>query len=509
MKKYLHILLIIVCSKLNAQTPDDALRNAWHIGNGTARNIGAGGVMASLGGDLSAAQINPAGLAFYRTNEFALSPSFLLQSNRFGYRGTDSLNNKNIFNYGTSGFVISSQKMNNKKWLNNAFALTVSQLASFNNNIQFKGFNNASSFSEQYIEELVNDGADTTAALSNYIFGSSLAFRTYLIDTISGPGGVLRGYQSLVPINSGVNQVFSSNNRGGFHEINLAFASNYMDKWYLGVGLNIPIIHFSKDVYYKESDATNNTNNNFSFFEYKENFTSNGVGVGLKLGAIYKPATYWRVGFTFHTPQFISFKDRVRSEMTTNTESYAGTITESSDALNSGNPGYRDYTLTTPWRAIASASYVFREVSNTKKQRAFLSADIEYVNYRGARFSKTDEEGNAIDGYYDALNTATKNYLRGNFNIKLGGEIKFDPIMFRAGIGYFGSPYKNDNLDANRFTLSAGIGYRNKGMFIDVAVVQQTLQDAQFAYRLIDKPNTFAQQRTILTNIVATLGFKF
>ncbi|MFY8127002.1 MAG: OmpP1/FadL family transporter [Chitinophagaceae bacterium] len=509
MKKYLQILLVLVCTKATAQIPDDALRTAWHTNNGTARNIAIGGVMGSLGGDLSAAQINPAGLAFYRTNEFALSPAFLLQNNRLAYRGTDSFNKKNIFNYGTSGFVISSQKTNNKKWLNNAFALTVSQLASFNNNIQFKGFNNVSSFSEQFVEELVNDNADTTAALGNYIFGSSLAFRTYLIDTLSGPGGVLRGYQSLVPINTGVQQTYSSSNRGGIHEVNIAFASNYSDKWYLGVGLNVPIIRFQKDLYFKESDATNNPNNNFSFMEYKETLISNGVGVGLKLGAIYKPATYWRLGFTFHTPQFISFKDRIRSEMTTNTEAYAGTITETSDALNSGNPGYRDYTLTTPWRAIASASYVFREVSNTKKQRAFLSADIEYVHYKGARFSKSDEEGNTIDGYYDALNQATKNYLRGNFNIKLGGEIKFDPIMFRAGIGYYGSPYQNKDIDANRFTLSAGIGYRNKGMFIDIAVVQQTLQDAQFAYRLIDKPNTYAQQRTILTNIVATLGFKF
>ncbi|MFX6334815.1 hypothetical protein ABTF54_19320, partial [Acinetobacter baumannii] len=84
------------------------------------------------------------------------------------------------------------------KWTSSAFAVSVNQIANYNNRVQFRGFNNYSSFTEQYLEELTRDRADTNAALSNYIFGSSLAFRTFLVDTLAAPNGSVIGYQSLV-----------------------------------------------------------------------------------------------------------------------------------------------------------------------------------------------------------------------------------------------------------------------------------------------------------------------
>jgi long-subunit fatty acid transport protein len=176
--------------------------------------------------------------------------------------------------------------------------------------------------------------------------------------------------------------------------------------------LTIPIINYQRDLIYSETDATTSTTNSFQSFEYKETFTSQGVGFGAKLGVIYKPQEYWRIGFAFHTPQLMTFTDRIRSSMTTNTETYNGKLSESSDALNSGNAGERKYDLTTPWRAIASASYVFREIVDTRRQRAFISADIEYVNYRGARFSATDKNNMTLVNYYSLTNRLSKRLTR-------------------------------------------------------------------------------------------------
>jgi hypothetical protein len=53
-----------------AQEPADALRYSWIISSGTARQQAIGGAMTSLGGDLSAAYVNPAGLGFYKTGDF-------------------------------------------------------------------------------------------------------------------------------------------------------------------------------------------------------------------------------------------------------------------------------------------------------------------------------------------------------------------------------------------------------------------------------------------------------
>ncbi len=494
---------------INAQTPEDALRNSWFVPNGTARSTAIGGVMGSLGGDITANNINPAGIGLYKTNEWVISPGFLLNHNKINYRDSNSSADKSAFAYGASGIVYGFLARAGSKWTSQAFSISINQLANFNNHISYKGFNNFSSFSEQYLEELTRDNVDTISALSNYIFGSSLAFRTYLVDTLNDENGVLVGYKSLVPISTGVIQERDETSTGGYHEISFAFAGNMQDKLYMGASVNVPLVFYQRDLFYKESDATNNTDNNFSYFQYSETFKSTGYGVNAKLGLIYKPAAFIRLGFAVHTPSYIFFKDEIRSSITTNTESYAGTITESSDNLNSGNAGERNYNLLTPWRAIASASYVFKEIADTKQQRGFISADFEFVNYRSARFYAANNSDQSSNDYYTALNSIVKDYYKPNFNIRLGGELKFDPWMFRLGAAYYGSPYSDAQLKANRVILSGGLGYRAHGFFIDLTYSYSANKDVSFPYRLNDKPNTFAYTKDNRGNIMFTVGSKF
>ncbi len=218
MKKIILIFIIgFVTTKLFSQNPTDALKYGYYTQNGTARNLATGGVMGSLGGDISANNVNPAGIGLFKTNELVLSPNFLLNNNKFDFRGTNSASQKNNLSYSASGYIFGAVKGGYSKWTSSAFSISINQLSSFNNQIKYKGTNNFSSFSEQYLEELVKDKADTNAALSNYIFGSSLAFRTYLIDKVTGPGGVLTGYQSLVPITTGVIQEHDETASGGMH----------------------------------------------------------------------------------------------------------------------------------------------------------------------------------------------------------------------------------------------------------------------------------------------------
>ena len=509
MKKYLLLLILCSSTTLFAQTPEDALRASWFTQNGSGRNTATGGVMGSLGGDITANHVNPAGLGLFKTNEFMLSAGMQFNSNKFNYRGTDASKSKQAFNYGASGLILSSSPNYKKKWTSSAFAISVNQVANYNNHVQFKGFNNYSSYSEKYLEELVRDRADTNAALSNYIFGSSLAFRTYLIDTTRGAGGAVTGYQSLVPISTGSNQSYDANTSGGYHEVAIGLAGNMDDKLYIGGSFVIPIMNYHRDLVYSEKDATTSANNDFSSFEYKESYTSRGVGIGMKLGMIYKPKEYWRIGIAFHTPQLINFKDEIRSSMITNTEKYAGIVSETSDALNSGNSGKGQYNLTTPLRTVVSASYVFREVKDTRKQRAFLSADIEYVNYKGARYHADDNSNQALVDYYTLVNDEIKDYYKNNFNVRIGGELKFNVWMVRLGGGYYGSPYADENLKADKIVASGGLGYRNHGFFIDLSYAQAFQNDVQFAYRLNDKANTYATQTGGKGTLMMTFGIKF
>ena len=161
-------------------------------------------------------------------------------------------------------------------------------------------------------------------------------------------------------------------------------------------------------------------------------------------------------------------------------------------------------------RIIASGSYVFREVEDVAKQRGFVSADIEYVNHKGSRFS-SDAEQPTVDEqtYYKGLNNVVKNIYKGNINVKLGGEIKFKTIMGRLGFGYYGSPYKDAPSKANRMTTSGGLGYRNKGFFIDVTYIYLVNRDFNIPYRLQNLQNVYADIVQKNSNIIATIGVKF
>ena len=491
MKKLFFLILMGSSLTMFAQEPEDGLRLSWFTPSGTARSNALGGAMGSLGGDLSSNHINPAGLGFYKSSELLLTPKFLVQSNNFSYRGNSSSTTDAKSNFGSVGIVFADgQKRNN--WTSTAFSISFNQIANFNNHYSFSGKNNFSSYSEKYLEELVKDQADTNSALGNYIFGSSLAFRTYLVDTTADAKGGVTGYQSLVPLSTGVNQSYDAYTTGSYDELAFGWGGNMEDKLYLGASFIMPMINYTKSLTYSEADATSNPDTSFGAFILDEHFSSRGWGLGAKLGIIYKPESFLRVGLTIHTPQIISFRDQMSASMTTNTEKYAGIQSASSSELNNGYPGTREYTVSTPLKTTLSTSYFFASPSKPTQPLGFITADLEFVNYAATRFYSNSYDKESTD-YYNLVNDAIKFSYKNNVNFKLGSEIKITSNwMIRGGAAYYGSPYKDETLKASRVVLSGGIGYRTNRNFIDFTIVSSTTKDAIFPYRLNDKPNTYA-----------------
>jgi len=494
--------LLSLCSM--AQAPEDGLRLSWFAPNGTARSNGFAGAMGSLGGDLSASHINPAGLGFYSKSEFSISPNFYSNSNNISYRGTPSSNSNMNSSLGHISVVFADK--GNARWTRgSAFAISFTQIADYNNHISYSGKNNFSSFSEKYLEELVNDRADTLSALNNYIFGSSLAFRTYLVDTTADAKGAVTGYQSLVPISTGVIQKYDAQTSGSYNELAFGWGGNVEDKLYMGASFIIPMVNYNRSTTYSEVDATSNPNNQFGGFVFNENFSSKGWGIGAKLGIIYKPESFLRLGFSLHTPQLITFRDQISTDMTTNTEKYAGTQSASSAELNDGYPGLREYTVATPTKATFSGSYFFAVPNKPTQPLGFISADIEFVNYAGSRFYANNYDKATTD-YYNAVNATMKAIYKNNVNIKVGSELKLNGNwMLRAGTAYYGSPYKDENIKASHFTVSGGLGYRNNRHFIDLTIVNTAVKDGIFPYRLYDKPNSYASATS--NRIMFNIGY--
>src|SRR5215217_686 len=114
MKKFLIVILSFISHNLYAQEPLDALRNSWNVQGGSARVKAIGGAMGSLGGDITATFVNPAGLAFFKTAELIASPNFLMQKTKATYNNRKEENKMNQFTWGTTGFVVGGSNRRNK-----------------------------------------------------------------------------------------------------------------------------------------------------------------------------------------------------------------------------------------------------------------------------------------------------------------------------------------------------------------------------------------------------------
>lgn len=513
------ILLVLstgcIALSLQAQVPEDALRMSWTTPSGTARNQAIGGVMGSLGGDITANFINPAGIAVYRTSEFVLTPGFNFYNNKANFRDTKTNQTGSSFQLGTTGFVFGINDPY-RSYKSSAFSIAVNRSANFNNHISYSGTNNYSSFSESYAAEIANSGLTLENALnSNSIsFPARMGLYTYLVDTLT-----INGQTEVVgsPLRYAfehdtaflLNQYNNIETKGGITEVAISFGGNTRDKFYWGASLGIPIVNYERNSTLTETDATANNKNYFHSATLKEYYSSKGVGMNLKMGIIFKPVNNIRLGLALHTPTLYGFKDTYDATMETDLENYNTATSVNVGTLNNGYlPTYK-YDYTSPWRFLLSGSYIFHEVADTRQQKGFISADLEYVTYSSNRFQNGEINDVSSQDYFTAVNSTMKQLYKGALNAKIGGELKFNTIMARAGFSYYGDPYRNQPYKGDRMYISGGLGYRNKGYFIDLAYVYRITSDANFPYRLSDKANTYAVLNGTGSNVIATVGFKF
>lgn len=515
-KTFSLVILSLFCVSIFAQLPEDVVKYSWQPTNGTARISAIGGAMGSLGGDISSLFINPAGLGFYKTSEIVLSPGFSSLKNKGSYRGTTSSDKDSWFNLGTSGVVAGWQ--GSGRWSSKAFSFGVNRVANFSNKIYYNGQNDFSSQAEQYAAEAVNGGSiDNLPFNTSMSYGTRLAAYNYAIDTASVAGHAGQDIVSMAmwdQLRNGgdffVDQFHSIETRGGITEVSIGYAANMDDKFYLGGSFGVPIVKYERKTLFREEDATGNNDNNFNFNEVSETFSTKGMGINLKLGMIAKPSQFVRLGLAVHSPTWYSLTDRYNATMRTDLESYRTTpgihTVDLRDVLNSGEvPQYR-YELTSPWRFMLSGSYVLRETEDVRQQKGFITTDVEYVTYASNRFRNAEDYND--NGYYSAVNATMKDYYKGAFNFRVGGELKFTTLMTRLGFSYYSSPYADKELKANKMYVSGGLGYRNAGIFVDLTYVHALHKDVNFPYRLPDKANTFANMKGTGSNVMLTVGFK-
>jgi hypothetical protein len=494
-----------------AQTEFDALRYSALSPQGTARSMGFGNALGSVGGDFSSLSVNPAGIGIYRSSEIMFTPVIKFNSSTSTYGGTNNQNqsfgdNITRFSVNNVGVVFTKaekgRRYSKSNWKAVSFGFGINRVADFNRRYTYQGYNNTSSFSENFVADANQNYGyyQANGRLPDNSYGS-LGYNTYLVDT-GGLFGNPNGFGTIVQWDKGTIQRKSVTEKGGISEMALSFGGNYKEKLMLGATVGIPILKYVQETSFTETNTLPYAQDPlFGSFTYNQNLTTTGLGINLKLGFIYKINDYIRIGGAFHTPTAYSLIDNTDYSVTSDTRDLKPDYYNAQGAISSyGISQNFNYSLTTPWRAIGSVTGMLGKIG-------FVTADYEYVDYTSLRYHM----GVDYKDYEAAVNQQIKNTFKSASNIRAGVELRFDQIAVRGGFGYYGNPYQDKNLGTERYDFSAGLGFRFEHSYIDLAYVhsQYTNQDQPYVSPYSNVAVPTANVKNGNNNIALTLGFKF
>lgn len=479
---------------IKAQKLSDAFRFSNNQIQGTARSAGMGNAMGALGGDFTSLSINPAGSGIYRSGEFVITPVYnfsnseiSLNNNKF----SDNHTSINLSNIGIVGqFKVSA---NNKGLVSINYGFGINRLANFNSN----SFVTKNGSAVSYLDDIAN--YSTGEKLYNsYLsqdysdveyrdWNAKLAWETYLMNpAVDNQGNELdQNYVSILHENEKVDQIKSYSVEGGINEYVLNFGLNFNHNFYVGTTVGIEDLSYRSISLYEEKFEQGGS------FTYRDKYTVNGTGVNIKVGAIYKPNNFIRLGLAFHSPTLYQIDEESNLEM-------ESVLAQTYNSYGVNNYNYEFYN---PTKIIFSSAIIINKTG-------LLSADIEYQNYSNVRFRKG---GNGSENFTD-LNTIIDNEFKDVLNLRLGGEIKItDNFGVRAGGEFYGNPYKKP-VDDDSFltddiiTGSVGFGYTVNKFSLNAAYRQSLIKTSQAN----DQP-TFYQlpQKDSKNQILLSFGFKF
>ena len=483
-----------------AQSDVDALRFSMLDFGGTARALGSGNAYGALGGDMSTASMNPAGLGIYRSSELTISTRLLSLNADASYYGQTLNDSRYDFALNNAGLVFANVNKGKEHatsdWVSGAFALTWNRIADFNSAVTYSGFNDHSSLLDSYVDYL-NAGGGTAPAdvFDKDPFGAGLAWETYLINPT--PFDSTQYFSEVA--DGRVQQTKIIATEGGIGEFSIAFAGNYGNRLYVGGAIGIPHIRYAQSYVYSEEDV-NNVHNGFNNFSLNDVTETSGTGINAKVGLIYRINDYLRVGAAAHTPTLYGMSDTYFASMNSDLET-------SSYAYDSPLGEY-NYELITPWRVCGSAAVTLKNIG-------FVSAEYEFVDYSEAsfNFNRTMDAGDL--SYESLVNTNIDTKYGASSNIRLGAELIYDVFRFRGGYIMSSTPFNDGiaagNADYSRNTYTSGIGIKEQSYFIDLAFAHTTFTeyDIQYIYDNGSGVNQGAEINRSLNNFLLSFGFRF
>ena len=303
MKKILLILLLAYGLSPIAKS-QDVQRFAQRSTMGSARYVGMGGAMTAIGGDPSAAMDNPAGLGLYRRSEISITIDETIDHTQ--QTGSNDIYQRTRFAAPQITAIWAWGKANKQRGLVfNNFMFTYHRLANFDRDVVVQGggmgmvpticniTNDMGGVSEENLQNRPWDNVEIG-------WLSILGYEAYLIDPIEK-----NQWQPAVHFTNGL---LSISETGTSDQYTLSWAGNINNQWYIGIGLNVPTINYTKHTSLQESNKSNSA-------ELKSMFHVSGVGVSGSLGLIYRPTQALRIGASLQTPTILNLSRQTTGDM--------------------------------------------------------------------------------------------------------------------------------------------------------------------------------------------------
>jgi hypothetical protein len=501
--RYLSLVIagMAITGNSYAQYANDALRFSQTQYGSTARFTGLGNAGTAVGGDLSSIGTNPAGLGLFSKSEFSFTPEFSGYSAKSSYLGLSTNAEKDKLNISNASlaWVMRTHKAQgsdlSKGLLSLNFGIGYNKTNDFANQIIYSGTNPTNSIADFYAD-LTNNGGYGAPTSSNPPDGSLErgAYEGYLTDYFGG---------KYVPDTDVKNKQTKSEDRNGSQsEFNISAGANISNKLFLGASVGILSLNYSSSSTFNEKGYSFGYQSNYDT-NYLQNYNTNGSGINAKLGIIYKPVPFLRLGASAQTPSWYSINDSYSEMISTSLSA-----SSSKSALNVDNDRQYynfSYKLKTPARYNVGAALFNNSIG-------FISGEVEFVDYNSILLSSSNSSDE--DVILDNNQQIASNFSK-TMNYKIGGELKASSnVMLRAGYNLLGSA--SDQQTNNRFKTSiysGGAGYRFSNCYLDFTV-QHVSYDTEFQPYVLNTANASGPAPTAAVanarnNVFMTFGMRF
>lgn len=435
---------------------------------GTARYVGMGGAMTAIGADPSAAMDNPAGLGLYRRNEITLTLDETIDRTQ-QLNTTDSYQRTRFAAPNIAAIWAGGTRNKQRGLINSNLMFSFNRLAQFNRDIVTSGSGmglvpticiKTNGLAEDYLMNKPWDDPEIG-------WLSILGYEGYLIDPAAE--------DQWVPAVDLTNGSLSIAESGNLDQYTFTWAGNISHQWYIGVGVNIPTLSYTKNVSLLETDRVNSA-------EVKSLYHTTGVGVNATIGLIYRPIQYLRIGASFQTPTYMAISMQTEGDL------YATIKGQSYEILTPAS-GVVSSNMTAPLRSSISLAGQIAE-------QGLIALQYDYAHANGMSDVHTLRLGLEAHAAYNLYLNAGYVYESSFFTQ--------DPVIE--------IPYNDMRTDTDfRFAnatqyATAGFGYRGPSIVAQLAYQYQWQMLHQYATECQIEPSLL---RTATHRIVATVAWRF